>query len=117
MEQDRGCRLGHPISPISGANVVFCVPFCVGTCIITQKQNPSTQEPGSLSSNGGLQFGEGAALMVPEVKKSIKMTPFESQNFVSVTFPAVLSSYSKRSVTSHCDVTKFSRGLVWLRSI
>ncbi|GBL94224.1 hypothetical protein AVEN_159039-1 [Araneus ventricosus] len=29
-----------------------------------------------------------AALMVPEVKKSIKMTPFASQNTVSTTFPA-----------------------------
>ncbi|GBN86011.1 hypothetical protein AVEN_81513-1 [Araneus ventricosus] len=47
IEQDRGCRPGDPISPIPDDECVFCVPFCVGSCIIVREQNPSNQEPWS----------------------------------------------------------------------
>ncbi|GBL81440.1 hypothetical protein AVEN_182277-1 [Araneus ventricosus] len=42
MEEDRACRPSDPIFPIPGDE---CVPYCVGSCIIVQKQNPSTQDP------------------------------------------------------------------------
>ncbi|GBM10004.1 hypothetical protein AVEN_23992-1 [Araneus ventricosus] len=44
MGQDRDCRSGEPISPIPGDECVLYVPCCVGSCIIIQEQNPSTQE-------------------------------------------------------------------------
>ncbi|GBM77283.1 hypothetical protein AVEN_205623-1 [Araneus ventricosus] len=40
MVQGRDCKTGDTISPIPGSNVFFCVPCCVGSCIIVQEQNP-----------------------------------------------------------------------------
>ncbi|GBM35500.1 hypothetical protein AVEN_257198-1 [Araneus ventricosus] len=62
MGQDRSCRLGDPIPPIPGDECVLLCPLLWGVCIIVQERNSSTSALWSLVTNGGLQFGEGAAI-------------------------------------------------------
>ncbi|GBM30293.1 hypothetical protein AVEN_52697-1 [Araneus ventricosus] len=65
LGQDRDCRPCHPISSIPGDE---CVLLCLLLCLVLHyhpRTKPSTQEPWSLASNGGLQFGEGVAIACP----------------------------------------------------
>ncbi|GBM70038.1 hypothetical protein AVEN_174537-1 [Araneus ventricosus] len=47
MGQDRGCRPVIQSLPSQARSVFFCAPCCVGSCIIVQEQDPSTQDPWS----------------------------------------------------------------------